>query len=544
MSRILLLVLFISSFSVQAQTTISLFKDLNNGGDGNPRSLSIANGMLFFSGESNGLGEELWMSNGTESGTQLLKDINPGNIGSSPTSFVTLPNGNVVFTAIDNANGYELWITDGTEAGTSLLADIYNGTTSSDPTELTMHNGSVFFRARDAANGVELWVSDGTTSGTSLVKNINPNLDGVPRSITSALNLLFFQATENGDVEPWISNGTTAGTVRLKDIATGAAISVPANFTLFNGEVYFSALDANGNVGLWKTNGTEAGTILVTNIGPNLGGGNRPSNFTVFDGNLYFFADDGSSGRQLWKSNGTSSGTASVTDLDNVGYGPLVAYQNVLFFPAMGINRNKEELWTYRPATDHLAIYVDISGGASGPQLTNPDQLTVFDDKLFFSAEVDGSGDRQLFVSDGVNFLVIERVAPGVSPETNNIPLGTRFIPYGNHLYLSANFNSAGMELWRIEGTNNVSVEDHETNGLTVKVYPQPAVNTVTINLEEEGNVTQYQVLSLNGKVVSSGAVNSSVTQVDVSNLATGNYILKLQSEEKAEYQRIITVNR
>ncbi|NEQ50755.1 MAG: T9SS type A sorting domain-containing protein [Leptolyngbya sp. SIO3F4] len=500
--------------------------------------------MLFFSGIGNGLGDELWMSDGTESGTRLLKDINPGALGSSPTSFVTLPNGNVVFTAIDDAHGYELWITDGTETGTSLLSDIYNGGTSSNPEELTLHNGSVFFRARDVANGFELWISDGTTAGTSLVKNIDPNVDGTPRSLTSALNLLFFRATENGDVEPWISNGTTGGTVRLKDVATGAAASFPDNFTVFNGALYFSASDANGDVGLWKTNGTEATTVLVTNIGPDLGGGNRPSTFTVADGVLYFFADDGN-GRQLWKSDGTAGGTRAVSSLDGVGFGPLVAYQGVLFFPATGLNRNREELWTYRPATDDLAIYVDISGGASGPELTNPDQLTVFDGKLFFSAEVDGSGDRQLFVSDGVNFLVIERVAPDIAPETNNIPIGpsSAFVEYKGNLYVAANFNSAGMELWRIEGTN-VSIDEHTHTLEGVEVYPQPAGDGFTLSLAQATDATSYQVVSLSGSVVHSGSINGTLTYVDISHLAAGSYIIELLDGAASKHHQLIVVQR
>ena len=38
-----------------------------------------------------------------------------------------------VFQATDAVNGTELWITDGTDAGTMLLKDIYAGTTNSTP---------------------------------------------------------------------------------------------------------------------------------------------------------------------------------------------------------------------------------------------------------------------------------------------------------------------------------------------------------------------------------------------------------------------------
>jgi ELWxxDGT repeat protein len=79
----------------------------------------------------------------------------------------------VVFSANDGTNGAELWISDGTEAGTTLIKDINAGSGSSDPIGMTQINATQFvFGAIDGTTDyAQLWVSDGTAAGTSKVKD-------------------------------------------------------------------------------------------------------------------------------------------------------------------------------------------------------------------------------------------------------------------------------------------------------------------------------------------------------------------------------------
>lgn len=91
------------------------------------------------------------------------------------------------FTAFDGSasdHGVELWKSDGTDSGTCLVKDIWPGSTTSNPFGLTVMNGALFFSADDGTNGVELWTSEGTDTGTAcdqatgtstrLVPNIRP----------------------------------------------------------------------------------------------------------------------------------------------------------------------------------------------------------------------------------------------------------------------------------------------------------------------------------------------------------------------------------
>jgi ELWxxDGT repeat protein len=92
----------------------------------NPSGLTAVDGTLFFSAFDDSRGEELWKSDGTEAGTVLVKDIEPGPGDSSPVHLTNV-NGILFFSAFDDAHGFELWKSDGTKAGTVLVKDIEPG---------------------------------------------------------------------------------------------------------------------------------------------------------------------------------------------------------------------------------------------------------------------------------------------------------------------------------------------------------------------------------------------------------------------------------
>src|SRR5262249_17984049 len=102
----------------------------------------------------------------------LLADINPGADGSDPRNFPEV-HGKVFCVASDSAHGEELWMTDGTTTGTALVKDIRPGNAGSVPVSLTSVGDRLFFTAIDGAHGRELWTSDGTEAGTTIVANIN-----------------------------------------------------------------------------------------------------------------------------------------------------------------------------------------------------------------------------------------------------------------------------------------------------------------------------------------------------------------------------------
>jgi ELWxxDGT repeat protein len=163
---------------------------------------------------------ELWSTDGTRAGTSRLLDIYAGTVGSDPDSFVTLsgPGGKqAFFFATSPEHGREPWITDGTLSGTRLLRDIAPGPRSSQvripytfTDDYNEDHPVLHVRAEDVGTdrdhvifyadapgptpgtttGVEPWISDGTPEGTRSLgetfSGVEPGLANLfPRNITS-----------------------------------------------------------------------------------------------------------------------------------------------------------------------------------------------------------------------------------------------------------------------------------------------------------------------------------------------------------------------
>jgi ELWxxDGT repeat protein len=162
-------------------------------------------GTLFFSASDGTNGKELWRSDGTAAGTQIVMDIRTGSSGSYPYDFTNV-GGTLFFSANDGTNGKELWRSDGTAAGTQIVKDINPGSSSSSPYYLTNVGGTLFFEANDGIpHGQELWNSNGTAAGTQMVADINPGSNSsYPQSLTNARGTLFFSANDGVGAEPWI----------------------------------------------------------------------------------------------------------------------------------------------------------------------------------------------------------------------------------------------------------------------------------------------------------------------------------------------------
>src|SRR5690606_38346966 len=105
---------------------------------------------------------------------------------------------------------------------------------------------------------------------------------------------------------------TDAGTVLFEDFRTGAPDGNPENFCIYNGKLYFSAVNSGIGEEPMVTDGTPAGTHALKDLSPGLIGSEPVSNFTVYNNKLYFTAWPGSSGVGLYETDGTEAGTNKV----------------------------------------------------------------------------------------------------------------------------------------------------------------------------------------------------------------------------------------
>lgn len=362
-----------------------LVKDLNAAGGSEPVGFTSFAGKLYFSAHDAAHGRELWVTDGTSAGTRLVKDIVPLADGSVPDS-LTVAAGRLWFTAYTQVegvgNGRELWTSDGTEAGTALFKEINPGGPGSNPSRFTLSAGKLFFTATTAASGEELWVSDGTVAGTTLVTQIGPDGSGaaIQELHATPTGVLLTALDPAHGFELWKSDGTAAGTSLVKDLWVGTGSGLPRGYTDFGGFTYFTG---TGNVAgvsdgaeLWRTDGTEQGTTLVKDLWTGSNGAN-PVALTVLGNRLYFSASDGTVIRGLYRTDGTAAGTGLVKDLNPAGdslFGGASTHNGRLYFlaqtPQTGV-----ELWVSDGTAAGTRLLVDLGPGTDGQAERMPFRL-------------------------------------------------------------------------------------------------------------------------------------------------------------------------
>lgn len=258
-----------------------------------PQEMTAAGNLLFFYSYATDAtyGQELWQTDGTDAGTHVVKDIQPGAASSYPGNLLTIGN-TLYFSATDPTLGPALFRSDGTDAGTYPLKAIPASSGLQTISNLTNVGGIIYFQA-GGSGARELWKSDGTSAGTVVVKTGISSLAG---AMAAAGNKLFF--TANG--EPWVSDGTSAGTFQLKDINPGVFSSSPAEYTAVGGTIYFTANDPTNGNRIWQSDGTPAGTILSPSVSGISDTGIAFELF-AFNNSLYVAGSDGLSGRELFR---------------------------------------------------------------------------------------------------------------------------------------------------------------------------------------------------------------------------------------------------
>ena len=490
---------------------IQMVKNINGGASSVPKPLFVFNNLLFFKATTTAEGEELWVSDGTELGTIILKDIWVGSASSqvfattNPLNQYFIKNGELYFTARDQSAAFSLWKTDGTPTGTVKVFDPVGFVFGDNFTEF---NGKWYFTGRNTdAMNPELYVTDGTEAGTNLFAEINPNTSNTlsagsnPRHFQVYDGYLYF-AADNGTIgeELYRTDGTTVELVadifpNNLNSAFGKSSS-PNGFYIFNNDLYFSANVYD--VGLNQILGRELfrynvadGIVFIKDIFPgNLNGSlaYERNYFFELNNELHFAACDGSNGTnvyEIYKTDGTNSGTVKVVDYSALG--------NTSFIPSLIHNK----------------------------------QYAIINNRMYFN-----HGSQQIWVTDGTNSGTQQLTNTGMP----NVPvsnLNFKPIAFNNSIYFGANSATNGVELWKLT-ESTLSNTDFLLMNDKIIVYPNPTNNSITIDVQNEDFSTE--IYDLTGKLI----LKSKSKKIDISHFNNGIYLLKISTLHKSEIQKIV----
>ena len=193
-----------------------------------PQFLTSVNNTLYFSGRTTAEGHELWKSDGTSSGTVLVKDIQAGSSGSG-VQWLTAVGSTLYFSATDTTHGQELWKSDGTPGGTVLVKDIASGAAHGSPSGLADVGGSLFFVAVNPSSGnPNAWLSDGSPAGT---QPIDSTVVLLPENLRRIAATTFLFSAENNTFgrEPFLlTSGTQLATPTIAASPATTNVQRPA----------------------------------------------------------------------------------------------------------------------------------------------------------------------------------------------------------------------------------------------------------------------------------------------------------------------------
>lgn len=249
--------------------------------------------------------------------TELVLEVTDGTETTTKAVTIAIEKSYSFFAGSNEINGYELWKTDGTEAGTELVKDIYSGPNSSEPTDFYHWNNKVYFSARsNDSSPARLWVSDGTAEGTTELY-VPQALTGVEYFAGKGEYVYFITQPENTrNTELWRTDGTEDGTNRVfKEVDHG--LFGLASLYAFGDLLFFTAHGGDA-VGTEMHTYDGSTVSLLKDINPGFRGGvfYNPHYFEYND-MLCFKAMDTYFNNELWCTDGTNEGTQEQFDLDS-----------------------------------------------------------------------------------------------------------------------------------------------------------------------------------------------------------------------------------
>lgn len=492
-----------------------------------PSGFCNYNGQLYFAANryNNGssANRELFVTDGTTSGTQLFKELVAGNTGSEPDNFIVL-NGKMYFTTYNQfaSTAYEIpWVSDGTPEGTFPLSPdsdvaVIGGNVHAARFIFVALGDYVYFQSYEPNfpyNRV-LYRTDGTQPGTQIVVTM-PNNSNAPTLMQGPMKLgdkLIFASQVNGNGSDLYSYDPVDGSVAM--IRANTVFYNTYGWAEYNNKLYFTGsnlFDLQNSAEPWVTDGTPAGTHEIVNLNATPGTSSSPGSYEVMDGQLYFLARVAGITNTVTLFSIQDNGLpVAIADIG----GPTIAYSHTYLYQHDGKFYFKGEDTTYGAepwqsdgTVAGTGMIKDIWVGTSG---TAPNIFLHYCGDIYFTAGIPSGIAQALYKTDGTSAGTV--LIPGLAATPTAFGNGlTHKAVLNDKLYFAAQYDvDLQSELYRYDAGCALAVAEFET--AHISVYPNPSKDgQFTIS---GVNVSEMAVFDLLGRNIPVQKIAENVFQI------------------------------
>lgn len=410
-------------FSVDPAGNVVAFPDFNKQPPSNVRRVdtlrALGDQKWIFLADNGTSGAELWSTDGTASGTVLLKNID----NASASAVVTQPQvvGGLAYFVAQTATGEELFVTDGTPAGTTQITQLQN---PSGPNvavaripALTVTDNAVFFSVKEASDPAQVGVMYRAHGGAAIGRAHQTT--SAPEWLFAMGNDIVYEARGTGDSSSKIfkASATAASDVALRDACSGCDERIGNGWTFKDTPYFFGRTGpASTNYEILKS----AGTTDTTNVAINLVAGDvgltqysvtafpdkldplfngirtqvTDQRFYLMLGDQLVSVHEGNATPGLWVSDGTQQGTRRLFAQDKGAIGtprgPVVELGDRVLHDGYRVDVGTE-LWSTAIDGSGSVLVKDIAQGIASSEPRGMTKL-VNSDYILFAAGDDEHG--------------------------------------------------------------------------------------------------------------------------------------------------------
>ncbi len=446
---------------------------INEDGDSKPSSFTPAASGFYFKVNPSFSKQDIYFTDGTEIGTQLVYD-NPNNNDVNIVGSL----GDNLFFSVDTAFGEEtLFYFDKSINNITQLA-IYSSNFTSSAfyryiLDFTVYNGVAYFSAYNSQTGYELHQSDGTIAGTLLTMDINSYSSArgsFPRDFTLLNGNLLFTADDISTTQNTYLSSiwriTSNGNIEK---ITNTISDNMSSAQIINNELYYLSYNQNtGQNDIYKTDGSVFNESIVLNYSssPNqyiyklIGNINDDILFTARKSNNDVNLESVNINSLATTTLNTLQSSATFYDSDDF---QSVQLNNKIIF-TLGVPFGPYDINLFRTDGTVTGSYFLNNNTSIQPQMRARIIHKTPNDHIIFTGENDTNGNAAFYHLDPSNdqITITNKIFGSGSSGAKN-----EFLSYNNTTYLLADDGLSGFELFSYDELQDIAIKivDIENKG-------------------------------------------------------------------------------